>query len=90
MENAIFVGLFLLGILLFLGTMGVNSFKIFLNFIIRCLSGIIFISLINCLVQNSAPQFIVKINEITVGISGILGIWGVFLLYALRYYFTIF
>ncbi len=90
MENTIYGGLFLIGFLLFLGTMGVNSFKLFLNFVIRSLSGMIMIGILNLLLQNFRPEFVVSINEISAGICGIFGIWGVIFLYALRYYFTIF
>ena len=90
MENAIFIGLFLCGVLLFFRSMGIDTFKIFLNFLIRCLLSMIIITLANFFLGHFRPELIVKINEITVGISGIFGIWGVLLLYALRYYFTIF
>ena len=88
MENAIFAGLFLCGVLLFFHSMGIDTLKILLNFIIRGLSGMIIITVLNVFLSKFYPEMLVKINEITVGISGIFGIWGVLLLYALRYYFT--
>ena len=90
MENAIFIGLFLCGLLLFFHSMGIDTLRILLNFIIRGLSGMIIITVVNVFLIKFYPEMVVKINEITVGISGIFGIWGVLLLYALRYYFTIF
>lgn len=90
MENAIFIGLFLCGVLLFFRSMGIDTFKLMINFVIRCLSGFILITILNVFFSHFFPDLIVKINEITVGICGIFGIWGVLFLYALRYYFTIF
>ena len=90
MENAVFIGLFLCGVLLFFHSMGIDTFRMLLNFLIRGLSGVIIITLVNFFLVKFYPEIVVKINEITVGISGIFGIWGVFLLYALQYYFTIF
>lgn len=88
MENAIFIGLFLCGVLLFFHSMGIDTFQILLNVIIRSLSGMIIITVVNLFLEKSAPELLVKINEITVGISGIFGIWGILALYVLRYYFT--
>ena len=88
MENAIFIGLFLCGVCLFFHSMGVDSFRILLNFIIRGLSGIILIHVLNFMFTHFYPELIVKINEITVSVAGIFGIWGVLILYGLRYYFT--
>ena len=88
MENAIFIGLFLCGIMLFFRSMGMDPFRILLDFIIRGLSGMIIITVLNLFLEKIYPEMLVKINEISVGISGIFGIWGVLLLYALRYYFT--
>lgn len=87
MENAIFIGLFLCGVMLFFHSMGIDTFKILLNFIIRGLAGMIIITVLNFFLGKFYPEMLVKINEITVGITGIFGIWGVLILYALRYYF---
>lgn len=88
MENTIFIVLFVGGILLFLGSMGVDVVKVALKFTFRCLSGIVFICVANFFIQNVDKNFVVNINEITVGVSGVLGIWGVFVLYGLQCYFT--
>ncbi len=89
MENTIFIMLFVGGFLVFLGSMGVDVIRLVLNFLVRCLSGLVIIYVVNFLVEYFGGNFIVNINEITIGVSGFLGIWGVILLYALQYYFTI-
>ncbi|MCI8771608.1 MAG: hypothetical protein HFH73_10785 [Lachnospiraceae bacterium] len=89
MENTIFIMLFIGGFAVLLSTMGVDVVKLVLNFVIRCLSGIVIIYIANFLIEYFGGNFTVNINEITLGVSGILGIWGVILLYALQYYFTI-
>ena len=88
MENTIFIMLFVGGFLVFLGSMGVDVIRLVLNFLVRCLSGLVIIYVVNFLVEYFGGNFIVNINEITIGVSGFLGIWGVILLYALQYYFT--
>lgn len=89
MENTIFIMLFIGGFSVLLGTMGVDVVKLVLNFVIRCLSGLIIIYIANFLIESCGGNFTVIINEITIGVSGVLGIWGVLLLYGLQYYFTI-
>ncbi len=89
MENTIFIVLFIGGLLVFLGSMGVDVIKLILNFVARCLLGIVVIYVANFLIGYLGGNVVVKINEITMGISGFLGIWGVLLLYGLQYYFTI-
>lgn len=89
MESTVFIMLFVGGFLLFLAAMGVDVIRLVLNFVARSLLGIVIIYVANFLIQNSGGNVVVNINEITVGISGILGGWGVMLLYGLQYYFTI-
>ena len=89
MENTVFIVLFLVGFLVFLGTMGVNVPKLLFNFVLRGLLGIVIINVVNLVIEQAGGNLFVNINEISVGISGILGIWGVIFLYALQYYFTI-
>lgn len=89
MENTIFILLFICGFLIFLGSMGVDVIKLLFNFVLRSLAGMIMIEFINFIIKISGGNFFVNINEITAGVSGFLGIWGVILLYVLRYYFTI-
>lgn len=89
MENTFFIVLFIGGFLVFLGTMGVDVMKLLLNFVGRCLLGLVIIYVVNSAIQYYGGNVIVNINEITIGVSGILGIWGVIFLYALEYYFTI-
>ncbi len=89
MENTIFIALFAGGFLIFLLSMGVDMFKLLFHFVARCLLGIIIISVANFILEKSGVDFIVNINEISVGVSGILGIWGIVFLYVLQYYFTI-
>lgn len=89
MENTIFIVLFIGGFLVFLATMGVDVMKLFLKFIARCLLGIVIIYVVNSAIQYYGGNLFVNLNEVSIGISGILGIWGVIFLYALQYYFTI-
>lgn len=89
MENTIFIVLFIGGFLVFLGTMGVDVIKLVLNFLARCLLGLVIIYVVNSAIQYYGGNLAVNINEITLGVSGVLGIWGVIFLYALQYYFTI-
>lgn len=89
MENTIFIVLFIGGFLVFLATMGVDVIRLVLNFVVRSLLGIVVIYVANSVISFFGGNVFVNINEITIGISGILGIWGVILLYALQYYFTI-
>lgn len=89
MENTIFILLFIGGFLVFLGSMGVDVIRLVLNFLARCLLGLVIIYVANSLIAYCGGNFVVNINEITIGVSGFLGIWGVLLLYVLQYYFTI-
>jgi len=89
MENTILILLFLGGFLIFLGTMGVDVIKLVLNFIFRSILGIVIIGLANYFIDKAGGNIFVNINEISVLLSGTLGIWGVILLYIIRYYFTI-
>ena len=89
MENTIFIVLFIGGFLVFLATMGVDVIKLVFRFVARSLLGIVVIYVANFVVQFLGGNVLVNINEITIGVSGILGIWGVILLYGLQYYFTI-
>ena len=89
MENTIMSGLFIGGVLIFLGTRGVDVVKLVLNFIFRSLLGIVIIGLANYFIEKAGGNFFVNINEISVLLSGVLGIWGVILVYIIRYYFTI-
>lgn len=89
MEITIFIVLFVGGFLVFLATMGVDVVKLVLKFIVRCLLGIVIIYVANSAIQYYGGNLFVNLNEISIGVSGILGIWGVIFLYALQYYFTI-
>ena len=89
MENTMFILLFIGGFLVFFGFLGVDVIRLVLNFLARCLLGLVVIYIANYLLEYFGGNFAVNINEITIGVSGILGIWGVILLYALQYYFTI-
>ncbi len=89
MENTIFIVLFIGGFLVFLAAMGVDVVKVIINFVTRSLLGIVVIYVVNSAIQSLGGNVFVNINEITIGVSGILGIWGVILLYGLQYYFTV-
>lgn len=89
MENTIFIVLFIGGLLVFMNSIGVNVVQLVFNFVIRCLLGIILIYVANSAIAYYGGNLSVSINEITIGVSGILGIWGVFFMYCLQYYLTI-
>lgn len=89
MENTIFIVLFIGGFLVFLAMMGVDVLKIILNFSMRCLLCLVIIYVANSVIKYYGGNVIVNINEISIGVSGVLGIWGVLLLYGIQYYFTI-
>ncbi len=84
-----FIMLFIGGFLIFLASMGVDVFRLILKIVTRCLSGIVIIYVVNLLILHFGGNLSVSLNEFTIGVSGILGIWGIILLYALQYYFTI-
>lgn len=78
MENTIFIVLFIGGFLVFLAAMGVDVVKVIINFVTRSLLGIVVIYVVNSAIQSLGGNVFVNINEITIGVSGILGIWGLF------------
>lgn len=81
--------LFIGGFLIFLATMGVDVVKLLFKIVIRCLLGIVIIYVVNLAIKYYGGNLFVNLNEFSVSVSGILGIWGVIFLYALQYYFTI-
>lgn len=89
MEITIFIVVFAVGFLLFLSSVGVNVFRLLFHIVVRGLLGIVVIYVANLAIEYFGGNLMVNINEITIGVSGILGIWGVLFLYALEYYFTI-
>lgn len=89
MENTILILLFLAGLVVFLTMLKVDVLKAGLTFILRGVLGIVMIQFINYWLVGGYESFMVSINEITVALSGILGIWGVVFCYAMRIYFTI-
>lgn len=89
MENTIMIVSIIAGICVFLLWMGVDAWRYLFHFMIRCLSGLVIIYVVNSAMQYYGVDIAVKINEISIALSGILGIWGVIFLYALQYYFTI-
>lgn len=89
MEITIFIVVFAIGFLLFLSSVGVNVIHLLFRITVRGLLGIVAIYVANLAIEYFGGNLMVNINEITIGVSGILGIWGVIFLYALEYYFTI-
>ena len=73
MENTIIIVLVLAGICVFLLWVGVDAWKYILNFMVRCLSGLVIIYVVNCAIQYYGGNLTVKINEIAMGFSGNLG-----------------
>ena len=89
MEITVFIVVFIAGFLFFLSSVGVDVIQMLIRILARALLSIVIIYIANIVITYYGGKFIVNINEITVGVSGILGIWGVIFLYALEYYFTI-
>ncbi len=65
-----------------------NFGRVIMDAVIRCLFCLICIYLCNGLIQVMGGDIAVKINEITVCVSTILGISGVAGLYILQLFFT--
>lgn len=84
-----FIVVFIAGFLFFLSSVGVDVIQMLIRILARALLSTVIIYIANIVITYYGGKFIVNINEITVGVSGILGIWGVIFLYALEYYFTI-
>ncbi len=89
MEITVFIVVFIAGFLFFLSSVGVDVIQMLIRILARALLSTVIIYIANIVITYYGGKFIVNINEITVGVSGILGIWGVIFLYALEYYFTI-
>ena len=89
MEITVFIVVFIAGFLFFLSSVGVDVIQMLIRILARELLSTVIIYIANIVITYYGGKFIVNINEITVGVSGILGIWGVIFLYALEYYFTI-
>ena len=66
MENTMFILLFIGGFLVFLGSMGVDVIRLVLNFLARCLLGLVVIYIANYLLEYFGGNFAVNINEITI------------------------
>mgnify|MGYP004512962623 FL=1 len=89
MEITVFIVVFIASFLFFLSSVGVDVIQMLIRILARALLSTVIIYIANIVITYYGGKFIVNINEITVGVSGILGIWGVIFLYALEYYFTI-
>ena len=79
---------FLMIFLLFLSFMNVNVKELFINTLTRCLSGIVFITFANFLLKMLGLNLMVNINQISLVISGILGISGVIFTYIFQWILT--
>ena len=66
-----------------------NGRRFFLDTVIRCLSCLICIYIINQIILGFGGDISVKINEITTCVSAIFGLSGIAGLYALQVFFTI-
>ena len=89
MEITVFIVVFIASFLFFLSSVGVDVIQMLIRILARALLSTVIIYIANIVITYYGGKVIVNINEITVGVSGILGIWGVIFLYALEYYFTI-
>ncbi len=80
---------FLILVIMFLVCIWGNMGRVIMNAVIRCLFCLICVYLCNDLIQYFGGNIAVKINEITVCVSTLLGISGVAGLYVLQLFFTI-
>lgn len=69
--------------------MGVRIEIIALHLVTRCLSGLVVLYVCNLFLIEFGEKFVVKINEISLGISAVLGMPGVFFLYCFQWFLTI-
>lgn len=80
---------FLILVIMFLVCIWRNMGRVLMNAVIRCLFCLICVYLCNGMIQYFGGNIAVKINEITVCVSTLLGISGVAGLYVLQLFFTI-
>lgn len=88
-EIAVYKAAFLVLVIMFLIYIWGNMGRVIMNAVIRCLFCLICVYLCNGLIQYFGGNIAVKINEITVCVSTLLGISGVAGLYVLQLFFTI-
>lgn len=79
---------FLIFVIMFLICIWGNMGRVIMNAAIRCLFCLICVYLCNGLIQYFGGNIAVKINEITVCVSTLLGVSGVAGLYVLQLFFT--
>ncbi len=87
--NTIYIVVFLMIIFVFLKMAGLNPVKFVADMLIRTLSGIIFLSVMNFFIISAGQKVYVSINEISACISAVFGISGLIMLYIFRWSFTI-
>lgn len=80
---------FLVLVIMFLVCIWRNMGRVLMNAVIRCLFCLICVYLCNGMIRYCGGNIAVKINEITVCVSTLLGISGVAGLYVLQLFFTI-
>ena len=86
---AVYMAAFIILCTLFIICIWGNLGKIILNALIRCLFCLVCVYVCNGLISCFGGNIVVKINEITVCVSALLGISGVAGLYILQLFFTI-
>ena len=86
---AVYMAAFIILCTLFIICIWGNLGKIILNALIRCLFCLFCVYVCNGLISYFGGNIVVKINEITICVSTILGISGVAGLYLLQLFFTI-
>ena len=87
--NATYCIVFLFFFAVLFMTMGTKAGIFVVKTVNRCLAGIVFITVMNQLIIFSGQNLQVRINEISVCISGVFGIIGLIFLYAFQWLLTI-
>lgn len=89
MESEIFLLCIAVAVFIFFFSLAGNKLEIIINFILRLLVGVLMIYLINTALLRGNIVSGVAINPVTMLVSGVLGVQGVVLLYALGIYFQL-
>lgn len=87
--NTIFIVAICVFLVLFFRSFGLKIEVVLFNTLLRCLSGLVIIYICNFFLSGMGQNLTVKINEISLCISAVLGISGVFFLYCFQWFLTI-
>ena len=88
MTNYIYFVAFFAFFVIFLNLMEVKVTEMIINILNRVLLGVVFIMFANYMFKIAGVDFMVNINQVSVTVSGILGISGVIFLFAFQWILT--